>query len=161
MPVLLLRYILPLLIGFAIGWHLQGISADRTLLQVRLAAAQAVQAQAEKVKTTETTWRNHVAALEEQYDEATHALAERYAAARVRASASRIVLPKPAVTTSCSNQAATGDRLPAGVGGVEIAERDILTLMQAADENTQSLMACQAYIGIIRLKSHGQTQAIN
>jgi len=161
MPVLLLRYILPLLIAFAIGWHLQGVSAERTLLQVRLAAAQAVQAQAEKAKATENTWRNQVAALEEQNDQANHALAERYAAARVRASTSRIVLPKPAGTTSCSNEAATGDRLPAGVAGIEISEPDILTLMQAADDNTQSLMACQAYIGIIRHQPDGQAKTIN
>lgn len=74
---------------------------------------------------------------------------------RVRNTAKTVYVPQPATPASDSCQAASGDGLPERVGSIEVSEQDILRLLQAADDQTQSLMACQAYIWVI----NGATQA--
>lgn len=138
-----LPYLLPLMLAFYAGWDIKGKYADKIILEMRLELAVANA----KTKATEGDWKAKLAKVEAHHEETSRTLAARYAAARLRAQA--VIVPQPATPAADSGQAAGGDGLPQRVGGLEVAEQDILRLLQAADDNTQSLMACQAYHEII------------
>lgn len=141
-----LPYLLPLMLAFYAGWDIKGKYADKIILEMRLELAVANA----KTKATEGDWKAKLAKVEAEHEETSRTLAARYAAARLRAQA--VILPQPATPASDGSQAADSDGLPQRVGGIEVSEREIIRLLEAADTQTQSLMACQAYTDIIHNK---------
>lgn len=129
-----------LIITFVVGYSSGKAVTERDELKL----AQQYHAKADLAEQTLT---NEVAQLEAKHESAITAMRARYDS--VRHPTKTIYVSKPATCAKHSEQAADSDGLSEGVGGIEIGESAILNLMQAADEQTQSLMACQAYVGII------------
>lgn len=74
----------------------------------------------------------------------------------LKQSAKTVYVYRTTASAAHCEQAASSDGLPERVGGIEVSERDILGLMQAADEQTQSLMACQIYVDIVTRACNAQ-----
>lgn len=130
-----------LAITFMVGYSASSAVHERD--ELKLASQYESQANAaEQALIIETS------KLEVAHEAITADLRARYD--RVRNTAKTVYVPQPSAPASDSCQAVGGDGLPQRMGSIE--EQDILRLLQAADEQTQSLMACQAYVGIVKAK---------
>lgn len=129
-----------LAITFAMGYTSSTAVHERDELKL------AMQYEA-KAKAATTALTTQTTALEAQYEASLADMRARYDG--VRGTTKTVyVRTAPACPTN-SDEAASSDGLSERVG---IAEGRVIDLLQAADENTQSLMACQAYIGITKGK---------
>lgn len=130
-----------LAITFMVGYSASTAVHERD--ELKLAGQYEAQA-----KAAEKALIDQVSTLEAEHEAITTDLRARYD--RVRNTAKTVYVSKPAAGTEHCKQAAGSDGLPQRMGSIE--EQDILRLLQAADEQTQSLMACQAYVGIVKAK---------
>lgn len=129
---------------FGVGYLSGSTAKERDQLK------QVAQAQ-QRADAAETKLATDVKAIEAKYEKALSDLDARYADS-LREQPKPIVLRVPADCSSHRDEAAHSDGLSQGMAGIEVKEREILALMQAADTQTQSLMACQAYVGVISNK---------
>ena len=155
MPVLLMRYlpyILPLLIiGYA-GWDIRGRYDAKIISDIRIAQAEA-QAKAEtKTLTIERKWATQLNDAEVASAKTLDDMRSRYDAARMRSQNSRVVVSNTPTCATDNHESANTNGLSASVARAEVAESAVIDLLEAADIQTQSLMACQAYINIIHNK---------
>ena len=141
-----------LAITFAVGYSASSAVHERD--ELKLASKYEAQANAAEAALIIETSR-----LEVEHEAITADLRARYD--RVRNTTKTVYLPRPAANASDSSKAAGSDGLPGRVGSIEIAERDILRLLEAADVQTQGLMACQAYDSIVRAEPYGQAKTSN
>lgn len=156
MPVILMRYlpyILPLLIiGYA-GWDFRGRYDAKIISDIRIAQAEA-QAKAEtKTLTIERKWAEQLNAAEVKSAKTLDDMRTRYDAARLRAQNSRVVVSSAPACATTSDEASSSDGLSESVARAEIEEIEVIDkVLEPADTQTQSLMACQSYINIIHNK---------
>jgi vacuolar-type H+-ATPase subunit D/Vma8 len=132
-----------LAITFMVGYSASTAVHERD--ELKLAGQYEAQA-----KAAEKALIDQVSTLEAKHEAITTDLRDRYD--RVRNTTKTVYVSKPAAGAEHCQQAAGSDELPDRVGRIEVPEREIIRLLEAADIQTQSLMACQAYIDIVKGK---------
>lgn len=153
MPIILMRYlpyVLPLIIiGYA-GWDIRGRYDAKVISDIRIAQSEA-QAKAEtKTLTTERKWAEQLNAAEVTSAKTLDDLRSRYNAARMRAQNSRVVVSSATACAANGNEATGSNGLSESVGVAEVEVID--KVLDPADTQVQSLLACQAYLNIIHNK---------